>query len=68
MNGDEVVEFEFGYGTPFVAEMPDASTLLLFFYKVSISGVFLSAVFLITRTRAMTNGRTIWGSMEGGAA
>jgi hypothetical protein len=65
MSGDEV-EFEFEYETPFVAEMPvTRQHFFYFFTKFSISGVFLSAVFLITRT--MTNRRTIWDSMEGGA-
>jgi hypothetical protein len=46
MNGDEVVEFEFGYEAPFVAEMSERRQHFFYFFtKFSISGVFLSAVF-----------------------
>jgi hypothetical protein len=60
MNGDEV-EFEFGYETPFVAEMPVMSQHFFYFFTFfSSPACFCPQFFLITRT--------IWDSMEGGAA
>jgi hypothetical protein len=34
MNGDEVVEFEFGYETPFVAEMSETRQHFFYFFTM----------------------------------
>jgi len=46
MDGDEVVEFEFGYETPFVAEMSETRQHFFYFFtKFSISDVFCPQFF-----------------------
>jgi len=46
MSGGEVVEFEFEYETPFVAEMPESRQhFFYFFYDFSIPPDYSIAVF-----------------------
>jgi hypothetical protein len=44
MNGDEVVEFEFGYETPFVVEMSETRQHFYFFFAFFCFASFAFAV------------------------